>query len=164
MKTTFACKHCGKMETSENPYKFGADELVKQETCHRCHDKAVVNSALAVGFTNLHNLINQLNAWDFTQMEDGEILDTESAYRFKYKVDGKHITIYDDNEYFNMNLDDEIRATMYYASKEFGFEYKTPESTVERILGQFKEALEKDLKKKDIVIEWDDNVTLSVYA
>ena len=159
MKTTFACKNCGKMEVVDDTFAT-EDKLVVVNDCHRCHDKAVVDSALNAKFSNLCRVIIELNAWDFALMDDGDVLGLESMYRFKFKFDDRKITIWDKNEAFHINLDDEIRATCYHASKEFGVEYKTPASEVEEVIGKFRDALKQDLKH-DVVIEWEDSVVLS---
>lgn len=91
-----------------------------------------------------------------------EIIETEkfsSLYDFTYKVQTNSILIFDRNENFHINVDDEIRCIMRSAAQEFGFEYKTPASTEERIIGLFKSALEKDLNKP-VSIEWQDPVCL----
>lgn len=161
-KTTFACKHCGNMEVLENPFA-DQDELVITNTCSKCHDKAIVESALNSNYKNLCAVLEELNAWDFIKRDDGSYLNLESLYRFKFNVVDKHIKIWDENEQFNINADEEDTATLYSASKEFGFDYKKPESTIERIQSKLLEALKKDLKADDLVLEWEDGVVMSVW-
>lgn len=114
-------------------------------------------------FKNLEKEIEQLNAPISGKDEDEKDFTIDSLYCFKYKLNENSIIIYDSNEYFHMDLDEEIRCIVHDACKEFGAEYKTPESTVERILGLFKEALKKDLNRTDVIVEWEDNIRLTVY-
>lgn len=114
-------------------------------------------------FKNLEKEIEKLNAPKSWKDENEEEFSTDSFYCFKYKSEGNAIIIYDSNEYFHMDLDEEIRCIVYEGCKEFGVEYKTPESEVERILDLFKEALSKDLDRTDVIIEWENNVRLIVY-
>lgn len=106
---------------------------------------------------NLKAEIEKLNAPMVVETEK-----FDSLYDFTYKEQSNSVLIYDRNENFYINVDDEIRCIMHSAAQEFGFEYKTPESTEERIMGLFKKALEKDLKGS-VNVEWQDPVCLVAY-
>lgn len=93
---------------------------------------------------------------------DGKQETFDSLYNFAFKRQADSLLIYDRNEQFNINTDEETRCIVYAAAKEFGFEYKTPKSTEERIFGLLEDALKKDLGHR-VVIEWQDTVCLIAY-
>lgn len=105
---------------------------------------------------NLKKTIEELNA--DTVFEDGESM--SSMFDFCYHVHKNYITIYDTNEYYNMDYLEELNSEMYYAAQEFGFKYE-PEREDE-IFNKLTKAIQKDLGK-DKYIEWEDNVVMSVY-
>lgn len=106
---------------------------------------------------NLKEEIEKLNAPTYFEGEK-----FNSLYDFTFKIQTNSLLIYDRNEQFNIDVDEETRCVVYAATKEFGFEYKKPQSTEERIIGLFEAALEKDLGKR-VVVEWQDPVCLYVY-
>lgn len=110
---------------------------------------------------HLQQEIDKLNAPIVVEIDSIEE-SFDSLYDFTCKLQTNSILIYDRNEYFNIDIDEEVRCMAYSACNEFGFEYKTPESTEERIIGLFKAALEKDLNNS-VEIEWQDTVCLCAY-
>ncbi len=159
---TTCCKKCGKMMPKTNPF-IKENKLILVDECEHCYRrKPAISEELAVQFPNLTALIKELSAWTFDLLDDGFILDMESRFRFKFKADKKHITIWDENEVFNINVDEEDMAICHAGAKEFGAEYKKPESTIEKIQGRLLEALKKDTGK-DLVLEWEDGVVMSAW-
>ena len=156
-----ACKKCGK--TIEKTNSFIKDnKLILVNECERCHGKSFVSAERAAQYPNLTAVIKEMREWSFDLLDDGFVLDTEPRFRFKFKADKKHITIWDENEAFHINVDEEDMAICYDGAKEFGVEYKKPESTIERVQGKLLEALKKDTGK-DLVLEWEDGVLMSAW-
>lgn len=158
---TTCCKKCGKMMPKTNPF-IKENKLILVDECERCHGKSFVSAELAAQYPNLTAVIKEMREWSFDLLDDGFILDMEPRFRFKFKADKKHITIWDENEAFNMNVDEEDMAICYEGAKEFGTKYKKPESTIERVQGKLLEALKKDTGK-DLVLEWEDGVVMSAW-
>lgn len=156
-----ACKKCGKYHEKTNSF-IKENKLILLDECERCHGKSFVSEELAAKYPNLTAVIKEMREWSFDLMDDGFILDMEPRFRFKFKADKKHITIWDENEAFNINVDEEDMAVCYNGAKEFGATYKKPESTIERVQGKLQEALKKDTGK-DLVLEFEDGVVMSAW-
>lgn len=105
---------------------------------------------------NLKKTIEELNA--DTVFEDGESM--PSMFNFSYHVHKNYITLYDENEYYNIDYLENLNYELSYAAEEFGFEYE-PE-TEDEIFEKLTKAIQKDLGK-DKYIEWEDSVAMSVY-
>ena len=107
-------------------------------------------------FTNLDKAIAELNApyvW-----EDGET--DPSMFKFCYNVHKNYITIYDENEYYNIDYLEELNSTMYYGAQEFGFKFEP--TTEDEVHDKLEKAIKKDLGN-DKYLEWEDSVVMSVY-
>lgn len=107
-------------------------------------------------FTNLEKAIEELNApyvW-----EDGET--DPSMFKFCYNVHKNYITIYDENEYYNIDYLENSNCLAYECSLEFGYKFE-PE-TEDKVHEKLERAIKKDLGK-DKYLEWEDSVVMSVY-
>lgn len=110
--------------------------------------------------TNLENVIKELNSSTSYEFE-GKIETLESPYHFVYEIENKRIKIYDRNENFNIDCDEEHNAMVYECAEEFGFEYETPKSIIEEITKKLEIALKKDLHYS-VYLEWNDSVVMYV--
>lgn len=86
--------------------------------------------------------------------------DVESLFRFKVVDYPDHIEIYDANEQYNIDYDDESYYLAVDAADEFGFEKpKYDESSVTKSI---RDAVKKDFGK-DAYPEWQDSVRMVIY-
>lgn len=86
--------------------------------------------------------------------------DVESLFRFKVVDYPDHIELYDANEQYNIDYDDEAFYLAVDAADEFGFEKpKYDESSVTKSI---RDAVKKDFGK-DAYPEWQDSVRMVIY-
>lgn len=108
---------------------------------------------------NLENVLKELNSPK--TYDDGETL--ESQFDFEYKVDGRIVKIYDKNECYNFNYQDECYHIACQCSREFGFpKPKWEDFEKDDIYDKIKDACIKD--GLDDLIEWYDNVVMYAYT
>lgn len=164
MKVFYVCKHCGSVRVEEKPEE-GKDILVEKGFCEKC--EAGVRKDLKLGYANLKTAIFGLSHYDFLFDESG-LMELGRLHDFRFKFEkfptGVMVRLWDANEAFNINTDDELCAMASMAAREFGWEFKRPESKIDEVQGKLAAAIKKDFKlKEDVVIEWRDGVVMEAW-
>jgi len=109
---------------------------------------------------NLKKVIEELNQPTY----DEDLGKIESLFHFVIKertdLSGhSEIVVYDENECYNIDYEEELNALSYEAAKEFGFEFVPQKDT---ILPKLEEAIRKDLKNPDAYLEHYDSVIMTI--
>lgn len=108
--------------------------------------------------THLKKLLDTLNAPKEYEFDDGDKEFFDSDFNFKMREDDGKLLIYDTNEVYTINYEEDLADIYSQIADEFGVEMKTPRDT---IMPQILDAVKKDFGK-DAYIEWENNVVMTV--
>ena len=140
-------KELAKLLANKSPAKKVYNFLIESVECEKCD----LEEARALKHPNIDKLVQKLNA------DNGDL---ESLFRFKVVDYPDHIELYDANEQYNIDYDDEAFYLAVDAADEFGFEKpKYDESSVTKSI---RDAVKKDFGK-DAYPEWQDSVRMVIY-
>ena len=141
-------KELAKLLANKSPAKKVYNFLSESVECEKCD--------LEEGKKLRHPAIDKVVAKLNAPIDD----DVESLFRFKVVDYPDHIEIYDANEQYNIDYDDEAFYLAVDAADEFGFEKpKYDESSVTKSI---RDAVKKDFGK-DAYPEWQDSVRMVIY-
>lgn len=104
------------------------------------------------------NLIKELK-----KLNDEYTYENDPLFDFVYRIeeDTKMIYIYDSNEAFHYNFDEDMACLEYDAAKEFGYK-PNPKTYESGIVQRIETALKKDYGKH-VYVDWETNVAMSAY-
>ena len=140
-------KELAKLLANKSPAKKVYNFLSESVECKKCD----LEEAKTLKHPNIDKLVQKLNA------DDGDL---ESLFKFKVVDYPDHIELYDANEQYNIDYDDEAFYLAVDAADEFGFEKpKYDESSVTKSI---RDAVKKDFGK-DAYPEWQDSVRMVIY-
>jgi len=110
---------------------------------------------------HLDALIEKLNApmeFEF----DGKKETEPSLYRFTYRVEGNSLKIYDENEEYTSNYEEDLYFMRLDIAQEFGFPKPKREDCIDKIHPKIEKALKEDGFGNE-VLEWENNVIMSIH-
>lgn len=111
-------------------------------------------------FTNLNELLSELNKPIILDegTENEETL--KSVFDFKVVVEEDHIKIFDANESYSIDYEEDMNCMMHLAAEEFGAKY---EYINDEIFSKIEFAIQKDLQDEELILEWENNVVMIAY-